>query len=606
MCGIVGYVGENNCVNYILDGLKHLEYRGYDSAGIAIQNKNSVKIIKECGKINELVKTIEKTKIPESNCAIGHTRWATHGKPNKLNAHPIKTNSVTLVHNGVIENHEILKKELENKKYSFKTQTDTEIVSALIDNFYAKDPIIAIAKSAEKLEGSYALGILFKDIKDTIFAVAKNSPLIIGLGKNENFLASDIPAIIKHTKKYIILEKNELAILKKDSVKIVDLKGNPIGKDIKTVDWNVETTKKDGFSHYMLKEIFEQPEALKRCFNKRLLKTNVNFEIENLPPEKIKTIKKIHIVACGTAMHAGLVGKNIIEKLTKIPVEVEVASEFRYKDPILNEHDLVILISQSGETADTLAALKLAKKRKIFTLAIVNVVASSIARQADSVFYTWAGPEFAVASTKAFTVQVAALYLISLNFAKIIKKIKPEKIKKYCEILNETPKIIKKILKLNDEILKYAKTFYKVKNMFFIGRGLDYCLALEGSLKLKEISYIHSEACTAGELKHGPISLIENNTPVIVVASQNKLFSKTLTNAKEVISRGAKVLLICNKDENVDEKTFKSVLKLPKTVDFLAPLYFIVPLQLFAYHVALLKGCDIDKPRNLAKSVTVE
>lgn len=606
MCGIVGYVGKNNCVNYILDGLKHLEYRGYDSAGIAIQNKNSIKIIKECGKINELVKTIKKTKIPESNCAIGHTRWATHGKPNKLNAHPIKTNAITLVHNGVIENHEILKKELENKKYSFKTQTDTEIVSALIDNFYEKDPIMAIAKSAKKLEGSYALGILFKDIKDTIFAIAKNSPLIIGISENENFLASDIPAIIKHTKKYIILEKDEIAILKKDSVKIVDLKGNPIGKDIKTVDWNVETTKKDGFSHYMLKEIFEQPEALKRCFNKRLLKTNINFEIENLPPEKIKTIKKIHIVACGTAMHAGLIGKNIIENLTKIPVEVEVASEFRYKDPILNEHDLVILISQSGETADTLAALKLAKRRKIFTLAIVNVVASSIARQADSVFYTWAGPEFAVASTKAFTVQVAALYLISLNFAKIIKKIKPEEIKKYCEILNEIPKIIKKILKLNDEILKYAKTFYKAKDMFFIGRGLDYCLALEGSLKLKEISYIHSEAYKAGELKHGTISLIEKNTPVIVVASQNNLFSKTLTNAKEVIARGAKVLLICNEDENVDEKTFKNILKLPKTIDFLAPLYFIVPLQLFSYHVAFLKGCDIDKPRNLAKSVTVE
>lgn len=606
MCGIVGYVGKNNCVDYILDGLKHLEYRGYDSAGIAIQNKNSVKIIKECGKINELVKSIEKTKIPQSSCAIGHTRWATHGKPNKINAHPIKTNNVTIVHNGIIENHDILKKKLETKKYSFKTQTDTEIVSALIDSFYEKDPIRAITKSIGKLEGSYALGILFKDIKDTIFAIAKNSPLIIGLGENENFLASDIPAIIKHTKKYIILEKNEIAILKKDSVKIVNLKGNPIGKDIKTVDWNIETTKKGGFSHYMLKEIFEQPEALKRCFNKRLLKTSVNFEIENLSPEKIKKIKKIHIVACGTAMHAGLIGKNIIENLTKIPVEVEVASEFRYKDPILNEHNLVILISQSGETADTLAALKLAKKRKIFTLAIVNVVASSIARQADSVFYTWAGPEFAVASTKAFTVQVAALYLISLNFAKILKKIKPEELKKYCEILNEIPKIIKKILKLNDEILKYAKIFNKAKNMFFIGRGLDCCLALEGSLKLKEISYIHSEAYKAGELKHGTISLIEKNTPVVVLASQSNLFSKTLTNAKEVIARGAKVLLICNENEQVDEKTFKYVLKLPKTIDFLAPLYFIVPLQLFAYHVALLKGCDIDKPRNLAKSVTVE
>ncbi len=606
MCGIVGYIGKNNCVKYTLDGLKHLEYRGYDSAGIAIQNKNSIKIIKECGKIKELIKSIEKIKLPESNCAIGHTRWATHGKPNKLNAHPIRTNTVTLVHNGVIENHEILKKELENKNYSFKTQTDTEVVSALMDNYYKKDPIKAIEKTITKLEGSYALGILFKDIKDTIFAVAKNSPLIIGIGEDENFLASDIPAFINHTKNYIILEKDEIAILKKDSVKIVNLKGKPIGKKVETVNWNLETTKKNGFSHYMLKEIFEQPEALKRCFNKRLLKTNVNFEFENLPLEKIKTIKKIHIVACGTAMHAGLIGKSIIEKLTKIPVEVEVASEFRYKDPILNADDLVILISQSGETADTLAALKLAKKRKIFTLAIVNVVASSIARQADSVFYTWAGPEFAVASTKAFTVQVAALYLISLNFAKMLKKIKQEELKKYCELLNEMPSIIKKILKLNDEILNYAKIFYKDKNMFFIGRGLDYCLALEGSLKLKEISYIHSEACKAGELKHGTISLIEKNTPVIVVASQNEIFSKTLTNAKEVISRGANVFLICDETAEIDEKNFKHFLKLPKTIDFLAPLYFIVPLQLFAYHVANLKGCNIDKPRNLAKSVTVE
>lgn len=606
MCGIVGYVGKKNCVNYVLDGLKHLEYRGYDSAGIALFENDEVKIIKKCGKLNELIKYIKNTKKIESNCAIGHTRWATHGKPSDLNSHPHRQNKVTVVHNGIIENYEELKEILKEKGYCFKTQTDTEVIAALLDFYYEGDPIKAIEKLTEKLDGSYSLGILFSDIKDTVYGTRKNSPLIVGVGENENFLASDIPAIIKNTKKYIVLEKGEIAILKKDSLKIVDFSGKEKEKKILTIDWDIEAAEKNGFPHFMLKEIFEQPQVIKKCFRTRLLKDDVDFEIKNLPDEKIKKIKKIHIVACGTAMHAGLVGKNILEKLIRIPVEVEVASEFRYKNPILNKDDLVILISQSGETADTLAALRLAKEKNVFTLAIVNVVSSSIAREADSVLYTWAGPEISVASTKAYSVQLACLYLLTLKFAKIFKIIEKEKLKEYCEFLNKVPDVVNDVLKLNDKIKKLAETFYDNKNMFYIGRGLDQCLALEGSLKLKELSYIHSEAYAAGELKHGPISLIEEKTPVVAILTQTNLSLKTISNIKEVIARGADVFLIYNDEKNVDSSLLKYSIKLPKTIDLFSPLYSIIPLQLFAYHIAVLKKCDVDKPRNLAKSVTVE
>jgi len=606
MCGIVGYVGKKNCVNYVLDGLKHLEYRGYDSAGIALFENDEVKIIKKCGKLNELIKYIKNTKKIESNCAIGHTRWATHGKPSDLNSHPHRQNKVTVVHNGIIENYEELKEILKEKGYCFKTQTDTEVIAALLDFYYEGDPIKAIEKLTEKLDGSYSLGILFSDIKDTVYGTRKNSPLIVGVGENENFLASDIPAIIKNTRKYIVLEKGEIAILKKDSLKIVDFSGKEKEKKILTIDWDIEAAEKNGFPHFMLKEIFEQPQVIKKCFRTRLLKDDVDFEIKNLPDEKIKKIKKIHIVACGTAMHAGLVGKNILEKLIRIPVEVEVASEFRYKNPILNKDDLVILISQSGETADTLAALRLAKEKNVFTLAIVNVVSSSIAREADSVLYTWAGPEISVASTKAYSVQLACLYLLTLKFAKIFKIIEKEKLKEYCEFLNKVPDVVNDVLKLNDKIKKLAETFYDNKNMFYIGRGLDQCLALEGSLKLKELSYIHSEAYAAGELKHGPISLIEEKTPVVAILTQANLSLKTISNIKEVIARGADVFLIYNDEKNIDSSLLKYSIKLPKTIDLFSPLYSIIPLQLFAYHIAVLKKCDVDKPRNLAKSVTVE
>ena len=606
MCGIVGYIGNSNCVNFILNGLKHLEYRGYDSAGIAIAEKNSVKIFKKCGRLKELENLIKNVNLEESCCGIGHTRWATHGKPNDLNSHPHKKNNVTIVHNGIIENYEKIKEKLEEKKYKFKSQTDSEVVAALIDSYYENSPVDAIINAAKGIKGSYALGIIFKDKKDTIYAVKKNSPLIIGIGQNENFLASDIPAIISKTKKYIVLEKNEIAILKKDSVEILDFNKNKIEKEILTVNWDVEEAEKKGFPHYMLKEIFEQPESIKRCFEKILSNDNLKLEIENMEDENIKKIKKIHIIACGTAMHAGLIGKHLIESFVRIPVEVDFASEFRYKNPILNKDDLVILISQSGETADTLAALQIAKKQKIFTLSIVNVVASSIARQADSVIYTSSGPEIAVASTKAFTSQIAVLATLTLKFAKIFGKLQKESLIEYCRILNDMPKIIEKVLKLDDEILKYAKTIYKKKDVFFIGRELDYCLALESSLKLKEISYIHSEAYAAGELKHGTISLIEKNTPVVAIATQSNVFSKTMSNIKEVIARGAKVLLICNEDENLTENSADTVFKIPKTLDCFSPIYSIVLTQLISYHVAVLKGCDVDKPRNLAKSVTVE
>lgn len=609
MCGIIGYVGKNNCTEYILDGLKHLQYRGYDSSGIAIFNsENKIKIVKKCGKINDLINCIDSSLPLKSFCGIGHTRWATHGQPSDTNAHPHEQNNVTLVHNGIIENYEELKKLLKNKGYKFKTQTDTEVLAAVIDYFYensASDPIKAIKKAAETLNGSYAVGVMFKNIKNTIYATRKDSPLLIGVGDNEYFLASDITAFIKYTNKYIVLEQGEIAILKEDSVKIVNFNGDLILKNILTANWNISAAEKNGFPHFMLKEIFEQPEAIKNCINSRVTDCDVTLEIENINDEILKSFKKIYIVACGTAMHAGLIGKYVIEKLARIPVTVDIASEFRYKNPILKKDNLVIVISQSGETADSLASLQLAKKNNIFTLAIVNVVGSSIARLADSVIYTWAGPEISVASTKAFSVQMAALYTLALKLCKL-KNTAKHNISNYCKALKQVPQVAERMLKLNNKILDIAKLFYKSKNMFFIGRGIDYYLALEGSLKLKELSYIHSEAYAAGELKHGSIALIENNTPIVAIATQESLYAKTINNVKEALARGAKILLICNDEKNIDKDLTDIVIKIPKKLDIFAPFYAIIPMQLFAYNVANLKGCNVDEPRNLAKSVTVE
>ena len=606
MCGIVGYVGKSNCVECILDGLSRLEYRGYDSAGIAIFNENNISIMKKCGKLSNLKEYIKKTSPPDGTCGIGHTRWATHGKPSDLNSHPHSQGRVTIVHNGIIENYLQIKQFLTEKNYIFKTETDSEIVAALLDFLYDKDPIQAIVKASKKLEGSYSLGILFENQPDKIYAIRKNSPLIIGIGKSENFIASDVPAIIKHTKKYMLLDHDEIAILTKDSVKIVDFEKNEIQKKIQTVDWDVESAEKNGFSHFMLKEIFEQPKAAKRCMGLHFDGDRLDLKIKNLSDKKLKNLKKIHIVACGTAMHAGMVGKYIIEKLAKIPVEVEIASEFRYKDPIISKEDLIVIISQSGETADSLAALRLAREKNLLTLAVVNVVGSSIAREADSVLYTHAGPEISVASTKAFTVQMVALYLLAIKLAKVFQKISDNECFKLCEKLRDVPNEIEKALKTDEEILKLSNIFQNSRDVFFIGRGVDYCISLEASLKLKELSYIHSEAYAAGELKHGTISLIEENTPVIAIATQDDLYAKTISNLKEVKARGAKVVLICNENSPIDKSLTDLVVKIPSNMDIFTPLCSIVPLQLFAYHTAVLRGCDVDRPRNLAKSVTVE
>ena len=606
MCGIVGYVGKSNCLEYILDGLGRLEYRGYDSAGIAIFNKNNISIMKKCGKLNKLKEYIKKINPPDAICGIGHTRWATHGRPSDANSHPHSQGKVAIVHNGIIENYLQIKQFLTDKNYIFKTETDSEIVAALLDFLYEKDPVQAIKEACQKLEGSYSLGILFADRPNKIYAVRKNSPLIVGIGKSENFIASDVPAIIKHTNKYMLLEHGEIAILEKDGVEVVDFENREIKKEILTVDWDVESAEKNGFSHFMLKEIYEQPKAAKDCIQLHFDGDELDLKVKNLSDEKLQSFKKIHIVACGTAMHAGMVGKYIIEKLAKIPVEVEIASEFRYKDPIISKDDLIIIISQSGETADSLAALRLAKQRGVFTLAIANVVGSSIAREADSVLYTHAGPEISVASTKAFTVQMIALYLLAIKLAKVCCQISDEKCCELCKKLRDIPNKIEKTIELDEKMLELSNIFQRSKDIFFIGRGVDYCISLEASLKLKELSYIHSEAYAAGELKHGTISLIEENTPVIAIATQSNLYTKTISNLKEVKARGAKVVLICNENSQVDRSLTNLVIKIPNDVDIFSPLYSIVPLQLFAYHTAVLRGCDVDKPRNLAKSVTVE
>lgn len=608
MCGIVGYVGKSDCVNFILDGLSHLEYRGYDSAGIAVFDKDdkNISIIKKCGKLNKLSEYIKTSHCPHGSCGIGHTRWATHGKPSDNNSHPHHHGNVTLVHNGIIENYLQIKNFLIEKNYTFKTETDSEVVSALLDFLYNGNPIETIIEAAKKIEGSYALGILFSDQPNKIYAIRQNSPLIIGVSDNGNFIASDVPAIIKHTNKYILLEHKEIAVLSENSLKILDFNKNEIDKKISYVDWNISAAEKNGFDHFMLKEIYEQPDAIKRCINPRFVNEDLELGIKNLPDEQLGSFKKIHIVACGTAMHAGMIGKYIIEHFARIPVEVDIASEFRYRNPIVSKNDLVIIISQSGETADSLAALRLAKSKGVFTLAIVNVVGSSIAREADSVFYTWAGPEISVASTKAFAVQMASMYLLAIKMGKISNNLSPEKYKNLCQTLKSIPNKIEQVIEKNEEILKFSKIFYESKDIFFIGRGVDYCISLEGSLKLKELSYIHSEAYAAGELKHGPISLIEDDTPVIAISTQSDLYAKTISNIKEVKARGAKVLLLCNENAQVDESLTDLIVRIPESTDIFSPLYSIVPLQLFAYHTAVLRGCDVDKPRNLAKSVTVE
>ena len=606
MCGIVGYVGKRNAQNVLLDGLEKLEYRGYDSAGVALALDGGIRVVKSKGRLAELRKKLELQALAESGCGIGHTRWATHGEPSDVNSHPHSTPRVSIVHNGIIENYGILKERLIAKGYTFESETDTEVLVKLIDSCYEGEPLQAIHEALSMVRGSYALAVLFRDFPDTVFAVKRESPLIVGWGEGENFVASDIPALLKYTRRYSVLEEGDLAVVTREGIRFYNEFAEPVEREILTADWDMEAAEKGGYPHFMLKEINEQPAAITATVSPRVENGLPDLRIPELSDEKLRGIGTIHLVACGTAMHAGMVGKAAIETLARVPAEVDIASEFRYRDPILNKNDLVIIISQSGETSDTLAALKLAKSRGVPVLAIVNVVGSSIARAADYVLYTYAGPEIAVASTKAYMVQMCVLYLFALRLAYARGAQTEAETRRLTAELLRASEVIKPRLADCEQIKYLASRFVNTQSCFFIGRGFDYSLSLEGSLKLKEISYVHSDAYAAGELKHGTISLITDGVPVIALATQKKVYEKTISNVKETKSRGAKVLLFTTKDVVVPDGVADYVVRLDDYDDLLMPLQLIVPLQLFAYYMAVLRGCDVDKPRNLAKSVTVE
>ena len=606
MCGIVGYVGLKDAADVLIDGLRHLEYRGYDSAGIAVFENDQIRTVKTHGRLDDLIKKLEQEGCPEGHCGIGHTRWATHGEPSDINSHPHGNKVVSIVHNGIIENYLSIKEFLEDKGYVFESQTDTETIAKLLDYYYTGNPLEAISAVLDKIQGSYALGIIFRDFPQKIYATRKDSPLIVGVGTNENFIASDVPAILKYTRNYYLLEQGEIAEITAENIKVTDSYGEILSKELLTATWDFEAAEKGGYPHFMIKEINEQPTAIVNTISPRIKDGLPCFQLPGLPDMDFGKYKSIQIVACGTAMHAGMIGKYLIEKVARVPVNVDIASEFRYRDLILSDQDLVIVISQSGETADSLAALRTAKQIGAHTLAIVNTVGSSIAREADDVIYTYAGLEIAVASTKCYAVQVAVMYLLAIRLALCNGRITEEDSKKYCKTLLEIPKSLELMLQDTSECQYYASKFQNAHSLFFIGRGLDYALSLEGSLKLKEVSYIHSEAYAAGELKHGTISLISHDVPVIAVATQSNIYEKTISNIKEVRARGAKVLLICKEDAIVDKDVADYILRIPVYDDIFMPLMTIVPLQLFAYYTAVLRGCDVDKPRNLAKSVTVE
>lgn len=606
MCGIVGYVGYREANDILIDALSKLEYRGYDSAGIAVFENNEIKVAKSKGRLKNLVEKMQKNGKPSGHAGIGHTRWATHGEPSDVNSHPHEGGRVTIVHNGIIENYKVLKDFLIKAGRCFKSDTDTEVVAQLLDYYYDGDPVSTIANVTKELEGSYALGIVFADFPDTVFAIRKESPLIVGIGENESFIASDVPAILKYTRNYYLLEHDEIAVLSRDKACIYDLHYNKIDKELKTANWDMDAAEKNGYEHFMLKEIFEQPNAIKTTITPRISDGLPNLEECGITPEMLNKFRQIFIVACGTAMHAGMVGKYIIEKLARVPVIVDIASEFRYREPIVTKDDLVIIISQSGETADSRAALELSKSLGAKTLAIVNVKGSTIAREADMLIYTHAGPEIAVASTKAYMVQIAVMYLLAFEIALAKNKITAEECRRLTSILQSIPEIITDILKNIEETQYIASGLINADSLLYIGRGLDYALSMEGSLKLKEVSYIHSESYAAGELKHGTISLISEGMPVIAVATQKNLFDKTISNIKEVKARGAKVVLICRESYEPEKNLADYCFKLPEIDDLLMPMAAVVPLQLIAYYTAVLRGNDVDKPRNLAKSVTVE
>ena len=606
MCGIVGYVGKRSAQDVLLDGLEKLEYRGYDSAGVALALDGGIRVVKSKGRLTQLRQKLAAQALAQSFCGIGHTRWATHGEPSDVNSHPHSTPRVSIVHNGIIENYGILKERLMAKGDTFESETDTEVLVKLIDSCYTGDPLRALQEALAKVRGSYALAVLFRDRPDTIFAVKRESPLIVGWGEGENFVASDIPALLKYTRRYSVLEEGDMAVCTAEGIRFYNEFAEPVQRPVLTADWDMEAAEKGGYPHFMLKEINEQPTAITATVSPRVEEGMPDLRIPQLTDEVLRSIGTVHLVGCGTAMHAGMVGKAAIETLARVPAEVDIASEFRYRDPILNPNDLVIIISQSGETSDTLAALKLAKSRGVPVLAIVNVVGSSIARAADYVLYTYAGPEIAVASTKAYMVQLCVLYLFALRLAYARGRLSAAETRRYTAQLLHAPEVVRARLADCEQIKYLASRYMNTQSCFFIGRGFDYSLSLEGSLKLKEISYVHSDAYAAGELKHGTISLITDGVPVIALATQKQVYEKTISNAKETRSRGARVLLFTTKDAVVPEGVADAVIRLDEYEDLLMPLQLIVPLQLFAYYMAVLRGCDVDKPRNLAKSVTVE
>lgn len=604
MCGIVGYIGPKKAAPILFDGLSKLEYRGYDSAGIAVLENNGLVVEKKEGRLKGLEDMVGDKF--SANVGIGHTRWATHGRPSDVNSHPHQdsTGNIAVVHNGIIENYLALKEMLIEKGHEFLSETDTEVVPRLIEEYYQGDLFAAVKRAVQDLHGAYALVVTHKDDPNRLICVRKDSPLVIGLGEGENFIASDIPAIIQYTRKTIILDDNEIAIITKDKVEVMDKEGKPVDKEVLTVDWDAVAAEKDGYPHFMLKEIHEQPTALRNTLKDRIVGDIVQLESLNISAEYLKSIRNISIVACGTAYHAGLVGKELFEGLLRIPVEVSVASEFRYRNPLVDEKTLVIVVSQSGETADTLAALRESKRRGSKVLAITNVKGSSVAREADFMFHTVAGPEIAVASTKAYTTQLLGFYLVTLYFGQLLGKEMP---KELYSGLKELPILADKIISETEKkIEELIKPFEGWGDSFFIGRGLDWHVAEEGALKLKEISYIHAEAYAAGELKHGTLALIEKDIPVIALATQESVYEKTVSNIQEVKARDGYIIALVQEGDKETRKFADQVLEIPKVPSLLSPILTVLPLQLISYHVAVTRGCDVDKPRNLAKSVTVE
>ena len=608
MCGIVGYIGKQQAAPVILEGLAKLEYRGYDSAGLAVYDGEKINVQKAVGRLKVLENLTHGGESMPGYVGIGHTRWATHGAPSDVNAHPHynKDRTIAVVHNGIIENYIPLRKKLLGKGYEFVSETDTEVLAQLLDYYYKGNPLEAITKVLHRVEGSYALGIMFADFPDEIYAVRKDSPLIVGKSADGSFIASDVPAILKYTRTVYYVENQEVVKLTKDELHFYTVDEEEITKEPVTIEWDANAAEKGGYEHFMLKEIYEQPRTITDTISPRIKNGDIVIDELNMTDEEIKAVKKIYIVACGSAYHTGVTAKYVLEGLVRIPVEVDVASEFRYRNPILEEGTMVVVISQSGETADTLAALREAKARGFKVLGIVNVVGSSIAREADSVMYTWAGPEIAVATTKAYSAQLAALYLLTMKLGRVRGTISDELFASLLEDIKKLPYQIELLLGQKEKIQRFANRYVGAKDIFFIGRGIDYAISLEGSLKLKEISYVHSEAYAAGELKHGTISLIEDGTLVVAVATQPALYQKTISNIVEVKARGAFVMAITTEDNTAMEKAADYIIYIPETNPYFANSLAIIPLQLFGYYVAVGKGCDVDKPRNLAKSVTVE